>query len=548
VATADFYPLYPRISHIGPPGDDPSLVQWSSLPPAEALGRGPRGWAPVFLTPLDPTGSEPPGNTITATAASVPALYPHLVTGPAYPIQLNFLQQPIVTYPGTVPLNYLEDPVSPAPRWPLEKRAVMYVSVNPDPFDPYEYNHDAPTPSDITSPEGVRHPSEALFVWDGDDGVPNGEYDLYVITLDHLEGLVALNTDMAANASDFAVPFVDRAQGADPTVTAVDVGVLTDRNGDRRVWEDSGNLLPDTAELGQTPMPPGVQGESYGLKTGLTPASDGSIHYGVVKVENNYLAVFIRNWAPPGHLNRISRVVLTTRDKSAGRINLNTAITRMVQTNNPPTNPANYGAYNPLASLPGIMGLYFPDNLATPGLDPSFNPRPFVDTYDIQPADLDSATASPGDPLALNDPLGYAERVAAATARGPLGGDGTFAAIDRLDGRYYQFHSELVAVGDNLIDGPALQLTPAILAPNTVTGAENLFQLAEKQANQFDEMRARYGRIANIVSARSDVFEIIVTAQSGYGFDANGDGLVNWRDPNEFVVNGERKTRTVYER
>jgi hypothetical protein len=543
VATADFYPLYPRIAHIGPPGGDQSLVEWSIAKPP-----GPRGWAPVFLTPLDPAGSEPPGNTITATAASVPALYPQLTVSTSYPIQLNFLQQPIVTYPGTVPANYLQDPLSPAPRWPLEKRAVMYVSVNPDNFDPYSYNHDAPTPVALTT----DHPSEALFVWDGDDGVPNGEYDLYVVTLDDVEGLVAPNTDLAANASDFAKAFVPRAQNADPTLTAVDVGVLTDRNGDRRVWEDSGNLLPDTAELGQ-----GVQGgEGYGLKTGLTPASDGSIHYGVVKVENNYLAVFIRNWAPPGHLNRISRVVLTTRDKTAGRINLNTAITRMVQNGGiSAVNPTPFGAYNPLASLPGIMGEYLPDG--------SFNPRFFADDYNPLPGDLDSAGASALDPLALNDPLGRAERAGAVTARGVAGGDGLnvpgdgrgFWNVNRLDGRYYRFQSELVAAGDNLIFGPALQLAPALLAPNLVQGSiwppENmneLLEVADLQALQFDEMLARYKRIANIVTARSDVFEIIVTAQSGYGFDANGDGFVNWRDPNEFVVNGERKTRTVYER
>jgi len=547
VATADFYPLYPRISHIGGAGGDPTLIQWSNVPagPPTDLGTPPRGWAPLFLTPLAPAGSEPPGNTITTSPTSVPAFYPQL-QNEAYPIQLNFLLDPIVTYPGTVPADYLGTAAFPASRWPLENRAVMYVSSNPTDFDPYSYSHETATPVALT----VDHPSEALFVWDGEDGLSNGEYDLYVITLDDVQDMIAPNTQIAAAAADITEPFVQRALAADPNVTGVDIAVLTDTNGDRVVWFDTGNGLPDTAELGQTPGLP--RPESYGLKTGLTPASDGAIHYGVVKVENNYLAVFVRNWAPPGTINRISRVVLTTRDKSAGRININTAITRMIQTNNPPSNPANYGAYNPLASLPGIMGVYFPDNLATPGLDPFFNPRPFGDG-NIQPADLDNAPFTPTiDPLALNDPLGRAERVSAVTARGPLRppfpNDPVYRTIERLDGRYYQFQSELVALGDNLITGPALLLTPAFLAPNLVTGTENLLELADLQAGQFDEMRARYGRIANLVTARSDVFEIIVTAQSGYGFDANGDGLINWRDPEEFRVNGERKTRTVYER
>ena len=544
VATADFYPLYPRISHIGGGAGDPALVQWSNVPAGLPfdLGIPPRGWAPLFLTPLAPGGSEPPGNTITTDPVVAPAFYPQLQND-AYPIQLNFLLDPIVTYPGTVPLDYLQDPVSPAPRWPLEKRAVMYVSSNPTPFDPYSYSHDAVTPIDITTPEGAQHPAEALFVWDGEDGLPNGEYDLYVVTLDDVQDMIAPNTQVAAAAADFTEPFVQRALAADPNFTAVDVAVLTDTNGDRRAWEDTGNGLPDTAELGQTPGLP--RPENYGLKTGLTPASDGAIHYGVVKVENNYLAVFVRNWAPPGTINRISRVVLTTRDKTAGRVNINTAVTRMVQNTGLPT----FGAYNPLASLPGIMGLYLGDDLTTPGLDPSFNPRPFADG-NIQPADLDGATlpAAPYDPLLLNDPLGRAERISAMTARGAFGGDGAFTTMNRLDGRYYQFQSELVARGDNLVSGPLIQLTPPLLAPDLVTGTENLFGLANLQAAQFDEMRTRYGRIANLITARSDVFEIIVTAQSGYGFDANNDGFVNWRDPEEFRVNGERKSRTVYER
>jgi hypothetical protein len=536
VATADFYPLYPRISHIGGAGGDPALVQWSNVPagPATDLGTAPRGWAPLFLTPLDAAGSEPPGNTVITSPLAAPAFFPQL-QNETYPIQLNFLLDPIATYPGTVPLNYLEDPVSPAPRWPLEKRAVMYVSSNPPPFDPYAYSHEAATPILITTPEGAQHPSEALFVWDAEDGLPNGEYDLYVITLDHVEDMIRVNTPVGQIAADFTEPFVQRALAADPSLTAVDVAVLTDTNGDRVAWNDTGNGLPDTAELGQTPGLP--RPESYGLKTGLTPASDGSIHYGVVKVENNFLAVFVRNWAPPGTINRISRVVLTTRDKTAGRININTAVTRMVQNSGGPT----FGAYNPLASVPGVFGEFYPDNLLTPGLDPSFDSRVVADTVDIQPGDLDVL-------LTLDDPLGRAERIAAVTARGAFGGDPAYTTMNRLDGRYYPFQSELVARGDNLITGPAVQLTPALLAPNFITGTEDVLTLANLQAVQFDEMVERYKRVANIVTARSDVFEIIVTAQSGYGFDANLDGFVNWRDPEEFRVTGERKTRTVYER
>ena len=65
---------------------------------------------------------------------------------------------------------------------------------------------------------------------------------------------------------------------------------------------------------------------------------------------------------------------------------------------------------------------------------------------------------------------------------------------------------------------------------------------------QLDEHSDRYGRLANTVTTRSDVFEIIVTVQSGYGVDSNADGRINFRNDTEFVFNAEKKVRTVYER
>ena len=62
------------------------------------------------------------------------------------------------------------------------------------------------------------------------------------------------------------------------------------------------------------------------------------------------------------------------------------------------------------------------------------------------------------------------------------------------------------------------------------------------------ERAARYTRIANELTTRSDVFEIIVTAQAGYGYDEDGDGFINYRSDNEFIPTGEKKVRTVYER
>ena len=62
------------------------------------------------------------------------------------------------------------------------------------------------------------------------------------------------------------------------------------------------------------------------------------------------------------------------------------------------------------------------------------------------------------------------------------------------------------------------------------------------------EKIARYRRMANMITTRSDVFEIRVTVQAGYGVDANGDGYINYRSDDEFVTTAETKARTVYER
>ncbi|MCC6695227.1 MAG: lamin tail domain-containing protein, partial [Candidatus Hydrogenedentes bacterium] len=559
VAQADFYPLYPRLGHIT---GQPDLIQfdYNTAGTSLALDAWPRGWAPVFLTSLDPAGFEPPFGDVTTSPNAPPPFYTNLKDF-AYPIQLNFLFNPIVTYNGLTPALLLQDPVSPSgSRWPLDRRAVMYVSMNPQDFDPFAASHDAATPVALTT----DHPSEALFVWDGADALPNGEYDLYVVTLDNIEGLVAPNSRLASQASELVPPFVNRAREAEHAVTAVDIEVLTDTNGDRRCWEDgagatAANNLPDRDELGQTPAL--TRPENYGLKTGLTPASDGTIHYGVVKVENNFLAVFLRNWAPNGTVNRVSRVILTTRDKTPGRLNINTVTTRMIN-----TAVDDLHAFNPLTCLPGIFGEFYSDDPLTAAYDPSFDVRRLVDPdaggpgiaindAGILPAQLRyAAPAGAADPLGLNDPLGRSERTGAVTTRGEslsITSGGVpkqffFDTTDRLDGRYYLYQSELVAWGDNLLDGPLLTLSPGFLAPYPDPLEPG--NLTADQLAHFDQMRVRYGRMANLITARSDVFEIIVTAQSGYGFDADNDGLINWRDPAEFRVNGEKKTRTVYER
>ena len=64
----------------------------------------------------------------------------------------------------------------------------------------------------------------------------------------------------------------------------------------------------------------------------------------------------------------------------------------------------------------------------------------------------------------------------------------------------------------------------------------------------FDESFERFRRTANLITTRSNVFEIKVRVQSGYVTDVNGDGILNYRDDNEFTVTGEKDARAIYER
>ena len=67
--------------------------------------------------------------------------------------------------------------------------------------------------------------------------------------------------------------------------------------------------------------------ESFGQEHGLVPSEKGIVHYGVVRIQNNFLAVLLRNRAGQGRVNQFSRVILAPRNKTRGRINVNTVVT-----------------------------------------------------------------------------------------------------------------------------------------------------------------------------------------------------------------------------
>jgi len=255
---------------------------------------------------------------------------------------------------------------------------------------------------------------------------------------------------------------------------------------------------------------------------GVTPDAQGIIHYGVVRVEHNYLGVYIRNWAPGGALNRFTRVVLTPKQKVNGRIDLNTVQLAMGdkdQANLAPVNGVQSTWHNALMGIPGVLANYNRVNgtISYPG-----------------PATPLSAGASNSSNPYYVDAYNLANRIVASRD-----------SFDWIDGRYFRFPSDLLAFSQDRPVGttPVGTWNQGILHTPLAGESDGI-----NSQLRFDESYKRFTRMSNLITTRSDTFEIIVTAQSGYlsSVDENLDGSIDYRD--DFVTTGEKKVRVVYER
>ena len=114
------------------------------------------------------------------------------------------------------------------------------------------------------------------------------------------------------------------------------------------------------------------------------------------------------------------------------------------------------------------------------------------------------------------------------------------------NGRYYENNEDLVRSDKKFNHNPddgEVDYTPPVADPG-------LFPLSNNNdaEQRFNETEQRFRRMANSITVRSDVFEIVATVQSGYCIDTNGDGRLNYRSPDEFVTTAETQTRVIYER
>jgi hypothetical protein len=302
--------------------------------------------------------------------------------------------------------------------------------------------------------------------------------------------------------------------------------------------------------------------ESFGQITAAQPDPDGMIHYGVVRVENNFLAVLVRNRSEAGKIARISRVILATRNKNPGRLNINTVETTRISLANVNSGDPNVRAqdyYNPLQTLPGVLALRTLDMV-----DLALQPPQITQVVENFDEDDLGPTTIRADilPSSKVDPLLPPISINGANPRVPDQHahmlvnqimDQRLRIAEQPDGRYYEITSDLLA--DAHFDSANQLLRPPLVLDDTrwLQDTDN-DGIADGIGNEFlraaaiEEAVFRFRKMQNLITTQASVYEILVTAQTGYGVDANGDGRINWRDDNEFRVTGEKTARTIYER
>lgn len=445
-------------------------------------------------------------------------------------------------------------------RWPLEKRVVMYVS-------------------EVRDTVNLEHRPEALFAWDADDGLENGEYCLYVGT--YIPGLA----DTLQNPDGTVI--TDTTTG-EPFLAKGTVDAFTpDLLGDLELNTDEPRFAPRlaidvitdrTRAQGQAPKGSGsdvpglVHPSDWNPDNVYIPGLDGLVLYGsegadswkprIVRVTDNFLAVRVRNVGFPGQVAALTHVVLSPRKRHPGKLNINTVQDRVVRAG---SNPIKDELFNPLMGLPGVV-----DALTTVTRHAEENNilvwKPIGGKY-APDEDIDPPTVNlpPGSTLTSpkwTEPDVFAEL---------FGKDSMVPAINETTDNYASASDFLAdASGQEELAAQRLSAlimslrtkhhdaryyeTPVRLIQDTTfePGVPNIpvFKpLSNDVSDQrrYDEAIERFSRMANMITVRSDVFQVVATVQAGYGMDYNGDGFFDYRGQ-EFVTTAETKSRMVYER
>jgi len=317
-----------------------------------------------------------------------------------------------------------------------------------------------------------------------------------------------------------------------------------------------------------------------------------------VRVTDNFLALRVRNTGSPSQVACVTHVVLAPAPRTKGVVNVNTAEThRAVVSGRSGGENWTVQLFNAVIGLPGITNAlnldgnrnfppYVDEDLGLPqmvipkadysNLDPwrqrwiSVQENELLDalwgaapyapptlTYDITPRYFDlpendymplvTGTELDNYPIAdWNNALHgrVTLRMAALLAEG---------RAEHPDGRYYSSPSELLeGIGAGGIARADALTGPWPLSNLGVTldgfaRNDDLTQNLELHEKRYDEILERFRRMNNMITTRSDVFEIIATVQSGSMSDLNQDGIYDYRG-DEFFPQAERRARMIYDR
>ncbi len=631
VGQAQVVPLWPAPDSVNPstgsvldPADLYSLFQWKD-------GLPPHMWTPVYLFNLPVYGDwyeEKPWQTV-----QYPRRYDGSSIGFSPPVT-NVLVEPVYIFNGEFicrqyGLSLPDDAEWVASKWPVRTevtlqsdaagrrqptdRACMYVS---------RYIPDY----------GSENRPEVLFVWDKETGLENGDYMAYVgtfipgmrKTIEHTKavaddyfGRTATPLPPARPSFLYDGPTAARTEAIlnlDPThpsmlknLTAprfdprLAIEFITNRRDAEQMLEPV-ELTAVSAGSGHHGMPhpadwlsnsPGsaVAGYCKADQQGYVFYSDNpSLAWRPipVRVENNYLALRVRNLGDPNQVACITHVVLAPAPRTRGVINVNTSETKQV-VRGASAKAANWTIelFNPLAGLPGVINAlnvqgdftrapYKPDDdLGLPGAvyskglsqDPmrrrwqTTEEKTFLNQLGSFPPPVQDDRDRPSllygsDPNAA--PEWNENRDGRAVLR--LSSLITAGRPHHGDGRYYESIGELLygcyAGGIALVDGndgpwPLSNLgLPTQGNSNSFTIMNDVNQLALRYNHQMearhDEIVKRFRMMANLITTRSNVFEIIATVQAGQVSDLNGDGVLDYRG-GEFTPLAETQGRMVYD-
>jgi hypothetical protein len=327
VGQAEFHSLYPTASEDSRFKSEEyyrDAMRWTGVSPNL---QAPQIWTPVFMYPLLPLDApylETEVSDFKYWAENELWNLP-VTTADVKPYIYNSLRLPMAFWYG----NDSADLRILLTRWPIQTRTALFVSSNLSDFDPVTADRKA---------YASMHAAEGLFIWDAGDGLENGEYDVYIDT----GGRCAYGT----NVSELGACINTMATKTPVADAPVDMECFTDIDGDGRCWSRASSF-PTRQNLSR-----GTNGatESFGAYYGCTADTNGLIHYGVVRVQNSYLALDLRNFGAPGKFNRFAGLILAPKDRTPGRVNVNTAESRPYKDTG-----GVWRAFNAVMGLPAIV-------------------------------------------------------------------------------------------------------------------------------------------------------------------------------------------------